>query len=87
MAPKKEKEGWFDFLTWRFVATNISGGMLQAIGAIVIYAWVIYIVISGYIGNSEFKNAIVLKTGGLINPKSPGRSSSTSSATSSSQDS
>lgn len=72
MSPKKEKEGWFDFLTWRFVATKISEGMLQALGAIVIYAWVIYIVISGFIGQSEFRNAITLKTGGLIQPKAHG---------------
>ena len=64
-------EGWFDFLTWRFAATKVTEGMLQAIGAILIYAWVIYIVISGYIGNKEFKNAIVLKTGGVVNPSYP----------------
>ena len=72
MAPKKEKDGWFDFFTWRFAATKISEGMLQAMGAIVIYAFVIYIVISGYISNKEFKNAIVLKTGGVVQPQNPG---------------
>ena len=66
-----KKDGWFDFLTWRFIATKISEGIFQAMGAILVYALVIYIVISGYIGNNEFKNAIVLKTGGVVQPNSP----------------
>ena len=65
---QSSKEGWFAFLTWRFMATKVFEGMFQAIGAILIYAWVIWIVISGYIGNNEFKNSIVLKTGGIIQP-------------------
>lgn len=71
--PKKNnEESWFAFLTWRFVATKVFEGLFQAIGAILVYVWVIWIVISGYIGNKEFKNAIVLKTGGLVQPNSPG---------------
>ena len=61
-------DGIFAFLTWRFAATKMSEGALQAIGAVIVYALVVYLVVSGY-GTAELKDAIKIKTGGVVSPE------------------
>ena len=62
------KDGIFAFLTWRFLATKLFEGALQAVGAVLVYALVIYLVVSGY-GTAELKDAIRIKTGGVVHPE------------------
>lgn len=70
MTKKGDSSSWYSFLTYRFAATKMIEGALQAVGAILVYAVVIWAVIAGFVGD-DVRTAISLKTGGVVTPISP----------------
>jgi hypothetical protein len=52
--------------TWLFVGRNVGVGMLQALGAIALYALVIFVVIKHYKFGAPFQKAIEMRTGPLM---------------------
>jgi hypothetical protein len=65
MARMAVKKPW---LTWTFVAQNLTKGGLSAIGSIVVYVMVLWFVVSKWVKNSEssiLTRALAMRAPGL----------------------
>ena len=70
------REGWV--LTWVFARREIATGALQAIGSILVYALVVWIIINKYVNVSYLRDAIAMRAPSLVAASSSSSSSSAS---------
>lgn len=55
------------WLTWRFALKEMSVGALQAVGTIVVYALVLWLLLRHYISNAELRDALYMRAPVLLN--------------------